>query len=59
VPAAFIRPSASSAEPRPTAEGDEHRAFYLSYHHTDCEYPTADGIFEKLDDGIDTVSATS
>jgi arginine decarboxylase len=46
----------SGAEPTP--EGDVRRAFYLSYDDTNCEYLTGEQIDEKLDAGIDTVSAT-
>jgi arginine decarboxylase len=41
-----------------TPEGDVRRAFYLSYHDANCEYLTGDEIFDKLDAGIDVVSAT-
>jgi arginine decarboxylase len=41
-----------------TPEGDVRRAFYLSYDDANCEYLTGDEIFEKLDAGIDVVSAT-
>ena len=34
------------------------RAFYLSYDDTNCEYLTGEEIDEKLDAGIDVVSAT-
>ena len=40
------------------AEGDVRRAFYLSYNDANCEYLISDEIFEKLDAGIDVVSAT-
>ena len=46
----------SGAEPTP--EGDVRRAFYLSYDDANCEYLTGDEIDEKLDAGIDVVSAT-
>ncbi|TQR85264.1 aminotransferase class I/II-fold pyridoxal phosphate-dependent enzyme [Mycobacterium hodleri] len=46
----------SGAEPTP--EGDVRRAFYLSYDDTNCEYLTGDEVFDKLDNGIDVVSAT-
>ncbi len=46
----------SGAEPTP--EGDVRRAFYLSYDDTNCEYLTGEQIDEKLDAGIDIVSAT-
>ena len=39
-------------------EGDVRRAFYLSYDDTNCEYLTGEQIDEKLDAGIDVVSAT-
>jgi arginine decarboxylase len=42
----------------PTPEGDVRRAFYLSYDDTNCEYLTGEQIDEKLDAGIDIVSAT-
>jgi arginine decarboxylase len=41
-----------------TPEGDVRRAFYLSYNDTNCEYLSGEEIFEKLDAGIDVVSAT-
>ncbi|MDT5169237.1 MAG: hypothetical protein QOD02_2568, partial [Mycobacterium sp.] len=41
-----------------TPEGDVRRAFYLSYDDTNCEYLTGEQIDEKLDAGIDIVSAT-
>jgi arginine decarboxylase len=41
-----------------TPEGDVRRAFYLSYTDTNCEYLSSEEIFEKLDAGIDVVSAT-
>lgn len=41
-----------------TPEGDVRRAFYLSYIDTNCEYLSTDEVFEKLDNGIDVVSAT-
>ncbi|MFJ4653985.1 aminotransferase class I/II-fold pyridoxal phosphate-dependent enzyme [Nocardia sp. NPDC088792] len=46
----------SGAEPTP--EGDVRRAFYLSYDDTNCEYLSGDQIYERLDAGIDVVSAT-
>jgi len=46
----------SGAEPTP--EGDVRRAFYLSYDDTNCEYLTGEQIDEKLDAGVDLVSAT-
>jgi arginine decarboxylase len=42
----------------PTAEGDVRRAFYLSYDDTNCEYLTGEQIDERLDAGVDIVSAT-
>src|SRR6185312_4628289 len=42
----------------PTPEGDVRRAFYLSYDDANCEYLMGDRIDEKLDAGIDVVSAT-
>ncbi|WP_155927762.1 aminotransferase class I/II-fold pyridoxal phosphate-dependent enzyme [Mycolicibacterium sp. CBMA 234] len=42
----------------PTPEGDVRRAFYLSYNDTNCEYLTTDEVFEKMDNGVDVVSAT-
>jgi arginine decarboxylase len=42
----------------PTPEGDVRRAFYLSYDDTNCEYLMGAQIDEKLDAGIDVVSAT-
>jgi arginine decarboxylase len=41
-----------------TPEGDVRRAFYLAYNDTYCEYLTDDEIDEKLDAGVDVVSAT-
>jgi len=41
-----------------TPEGDVRRAFYLSYNDANCEYLSSEEIFEKLDAGIDVVSAT-
>jgi arginine decarboxylase len=41
-----------------TPEGDVRRAFYLSYNDANCEYLHSAEIFEKLDAGIDVVSAT-
>jgi len=43
---------------QPTPEGDVRRAFYLSYEDGNCEYLTGEQIDEKLDAGIDVVSAT-
>jgi arginine decarboxylase len=51
---AFLDHSGAEATP----EGDVRRAFYLSYDDANCEYLTGDEIFEKLDAGIDVVSAT-
>jgi arginine decarboxylase len=42
----------------PTPEGDVRRAFYLSYDDTTCEYLTGEQIDERLDAGVDIVSAT-
>jgi arginine decarboxylase len=42
----------------PTPEGDVRRAFYLSYDDTNCEYLSGEQIDERLDAGIDVVSAT-
>jgi Orn/Lys/Arg decarboxylase, C-terminal domain len=42
----------------PTPEGDVRRAFYLSYDDTNCEYLTGEQIDERLDAGVDIVSAT-
>jgi len=42
----------------PTPEGDVRRGFYLSYDDTNCEYLTGDQIDERLDAGVDVVSAT-
>jgi arginine decarboxylase len=42
----------------PTPEGDVRRAFYLSYDDTNCEYLFGEQIDERLDAGIDVVSAT-
>ncbi len=41
-----------------TPEGDVRRAFYLSYDDSSCEYLTDAQVVEKLDAGIDVVSAT-
>src|ERR1700760_2178931 len=41
-----------------TPEGDVRRAFYLSYDDANCEYLSGEEIDEKLDAGIDVVSAT-
>jgi arginine decarboxylase len=41
-----------------TPEGDVRRAFYLSYNDANCEYLSSEEIFEKLDAGVDVVSAT-
>lgn len=41
-----------------TPEGDVRRAFYLSYDDANCEYLSAEQIGEKLDAGVDVVSAT-
>ncbi|MGO9925652.1 MAG: aminotransferase class I/II-fold pyridoxal phosphate-dependent enzyme, partial [Mycobacterium sp.] len=42
----------------PTPEGDVRRAFYLCYDDTNCEYLTGEQIDERLDAGVDIVSAT-
>ena len=42
----------------PTPEGDVRPAFYLSYDDNNCEYLTGEQIDERLDAGIDIVSAT-
>jgi len=54
----FRNHSSIEAVPEGTAEGDVRRAFYLSYNDANCEYLSGDEIFEKLDAGIDVVSAT-
>src|SRR6185369_14756217 len=41
-----------------TPEGDVRKAFYLSYNDTYCEYLCDAQIEEKMDAGIDVVSAT-
>jgi arginine decarboxylase len=41
-----------------TPEGDVRRAFYLSYDDTNCEYLSTDEIFDKIDAGVQVVSAT-
>ncbi|WP_231117930.1 aminotransferase class I/II-fold pyridoxal phosphate-dependent enzyme [Mycobacterium colombiense] len=46
----------SGAEPTP--EGDVRRGFYLSYDDTNCEYLTGEQVVERLDAGVDVVSAT-
>jgi len=51
---AFLDHSGSEATP----EGDVRRAFYLSYDDTNCEYLTGEQIDERLDAGVDIVSAT-
>lgn len=50
-----FRDSAGTVE---TAEGDVRRAFYLSYDEANCEYLSGEQIEEKIDAGIDVVSAT-
>lgn len=42
----------------PTPEGDVRRGFYLSYDDTNCEYLSGQQIEERLDAGVDVVSAT-
>jgi arginine decarboxylase len=42
----------------PTPEGDVRRAFYLSYDDNNCEYLTGEQIDERLDAGVEIVSAT-
>jgi arginine decarboxylase len=42
----------------PTPEGDVRRGFYLSYDDANCEYLTGEQIDERLDAGVDVVSAT-
>ena len=42
----------------PTPEGDVRPAFYLSYDDTNCEYLSGEQIDERLDAGVDIVSAT-
>lgn len=44
--------------PEATPEGDVRRAFYLSYDDTNCEYLTGEQIDEKIEAGVDVVSAT-
>jgi arginine decarboxylase len=51
---AFRDHSGSEATP----EGDVRRAFYLSYDDTNCQYLTGEQIDERLDAGVDIVSAT-
>jgi arginine decarboxylase len=51
---AFLDHSGSEATP----EGDVRRAFYLSYDDTNCQYLTGEQIDERLDAGVDIVSAT-
>ncbi len=55
---AFRDHSGTEAVPEGTPEGDVRRAFYLSYNDANCEYLTGEEIFEKLDAGVDVVSAT-
>jgi arginine decarboxylase len=43
---------------QPTPEGDVRRGFYLSYDDGNCEYLTGEQIDERLDAGVDVVSAT-
>jgi arginine decarboxylase len=50
--------SSIEAVPEGTGEGDVRRAFYLSYNDANCEYLSGDEISEKLDAGIDVISAT-
>lgn len=47
-----------SGEGPGTPEGDVRRAFYLSYDDTNCEYLSTDEIFDKIDAGVQVVSAT-
>jgi arginine decarboxylase len=54
----FHRAFLDQSGAEPTSEGDVRRAFYLSYDDGNCEYLTADAIDEKLNSGIDVVSAT-
>jgi arginine decarboxylase len=42
----------------PTPEGDVRRAFYLSYDDANCEYLTGSQIYERMEAGVDVVSAT-
>ncbi|BBX64335.1 decarboxylase [Mycobacterium saskatchewanense] len=42
----------------PTPEGDVRRGFYLSYDDTNCEYLSGELIEQRLDAGVDVVSAT-
>ena len=42
----------------PTPEGDVRRAFYLSYDDINCEYLSGEQIDERIDSGVDVVSAT-
>ena len=51
---AFLDHSGSESTP----EGDVRRAFYLSYDDTTCEYLFGEQIDERLDAGVDVVSAT-
>jgi len=51
---AFLDHSGSESTP----EGDVRRAFYLSYDDTNCEYLSGEQIEERLDAGVDVVSAT-
>lgn len=41
-----------------TSEGDVRRAFYLSYDDANCEYLSGEQIEEKMDAGVEVVSAT-
>lgn len=51
---AFLDHSGSESTP----EGDVRKGFYLSYDDTNCEYLMGEQIDERLDAGIDVVSAT-
>jgi arginine decarboxylase len=51
---AFLDHSGSESTP----EGDVRKGFYLSYDDTTCEYLMGEQIDERLDAGIDVVSAT-
>src|ERR1700756_2389262 len=52
---AFRDPSPASEA---TPEGDVRQAFYLAYNDSFCEYLTDEEVDERLDAGIDVVSAT-
>jgi len=54
--ACFLEPSGDGSPPTP--DGDLHRAFYLGYDDSLCEYLTGDEVEEKMESGQQVVSAT-